>query len=592
MIKINNLTKEIEYTILNNLSFTFDKGEIYLLKGISGSGKTTLLNILAGVDNNYTGEVLTDGNDLKEMDDETRELYRSKVGYVYQDSLLFSGLSIIDNLLFIRNDLELITKYTQIFGVEELLNRYPSEISGGQRQRVSLIRSLLYNPKYIFADEPTASLDPNNSRNVASEFKKLSTSDNVIIIATHGDYFDDVATSIIHLEYGDIVEVAKNDHSLDRNEISNSEDVDSTISLKLNLKYVKSKFKGNLFLNVVIGFVIALIISGAGFLSNFYSDSLNKITYDFPVEVISINEDDFQSIKNEVDYEILNYYRLENSNGSYLGMLFNEEDSILRNRKIFEAGGYPSSKNEVVITKEYAMGNYDIDDSIDLIGETINFENYTFTIAGVIDTSSEVGNYFTVENCHYSNSDNSGIYATREVIMEIGEQVNNGCITLKVNNLYSDSNILKILRSKNISLFWDGYLNNTRSSLEMISLLVVIIICFVMLISFIFIGNQISIKMFYRRKEVGYMQLFNVSKNRIRVLFVIENVMNFAISVIASFIFVVLIYTFVNHYVSHNTIPSIFVITSIYLFLFSYVVLLVLRPINKTLRKEVIELIR
>lgn len=169
MIELKNITKKYDRKVLDNVNLKLDYGKIYILKGISGSGKTTLLNIIGGIDNNYEGTYTLDNENIKKL--KNKNQFRKKIGYVFQQSLLISHLSIKDNLLLIKNDYKLVEELSKMFGLQSLLYKMPSELSIGERERVSIIRAIISNPKIIIADEPTGALFKSKNNNYS--FKPL-----------------------------------------------------------------------------------------------------------------------------------------------------------------------------------------------------------------------------------------------------------------------------------------------------------------------------------------------------------------------------------------------------------------------------------
>ena len=196
-LEIKNVTKKYDRTVLDGVTHTFEYGKLYVIKGVSGCGKTTLLNIMGGLDSNYEGEVLLDGENGKTV-------LTEKVGYVFQQSLLISDLTVKDNLLLINDDIQKADEITERLGVRELYDKYPSQLSGGERQRIAVARALITGVKIILADEPTASLDGTNSALTAQLLAELCGEGCAVIVATHEHYFDTIADEIIHLDYGKI----------------------------------------------------------------------------------------------------------------------------------------------------------------------------------------------------------------------------------------------------------------------------------------------------------------------------------------------------------------------------------------------------
>ena len=187
---MNNLCKSFEgRPVLKDVSFTFESGKLYVIKGVSGCGKTTLLNILGGVDTEYDGTCENGG---------------LRTAMIFQKSLLLDGLTVRENLLLIRNDPQGIKRLAEQLGIAALLKKYPSEISGGERQRASVARALLNTPELLLADEPTASRDAENSDKMAEILAGLKREDRIIVIATHENCFDRYADGILPLDYGEL----------------------------------------------------------------------------------------------------------------------------------------------------------------------------------------------------------------------------------------------------------------------------------------------------------------------------------------------------------------------------------------------------
>lgn len=152
--------------ILRDISFTIQSGECVAITGASGSGKSTLLGLLAGLDVPSTGQVKHAGVDLFARDEDARAVWRAQsLGFVFQSFQLLPHLTALENVLL---PLELTgaadaharatTLLTRV-GLAERLRHYPKTLSGGEQQRVALARAFVTQPKLLFADEPTGSLD-------------------------------------------------------------------------------------------------------------------------------------------------------------------------------------------------------------------------------------------------------------------------------------------------------------------------------------------------------------------------------------------------------------------------------------------------
>lgn len=180
---------------LRGANLSVERGDILAIMGPSGSGKSTLLHCLAGILKPTSGQVVFDGQDISKWSDAKRnQLRRENFGFVFQFSQLVPELSAIDNvalplLLNGVNKTEAYKKaqeWLEKVGVAEVAEQIPGELSGGQAQRVAVARSMIIEPKILFADEPTGSLDSINSEKVMELFiKTAKEAGTTVIMVTH-----------------------------------------------------------------------------------------------------------------------------------------------------------------------------------------------------------------------------------------------------------------------------------------------------------------------------------------------------------------------------------------------------------------------
>ena len=192
--------------VLFDLTFEVQSGEFLFLSGESGSGKSTLLSILSTLLNPSSGELLIDAEAVGKI--KNIDYFRqSKIGFVFQFHYLINYLSVYENIALAAMDdkKENINKILNELGILELSSRYPNEISGGQRQRVAVARALVNEPKIIFADEPTGSLDSKNSTIVYELLQKAQKNGTTVVVASHDMQIQNYATKIIRLKDGQIL---------------------------------------------------------------------------------------------------------------------------------------------------------------------------------------------------------------------------------------------------------------------------------------------------------------------------------------------------------------------------------------------------
>lgn len=207
MIVIEQLTKTFgQRKIFSNTTLQFEDGKVYALVGSSGCGKTTLLNILAKLETYDSGKISYEGIDLREI--KSRVFFRDYLGYLFQNFGLLESQTIQENL-----DLGLVGKKIskterralqkqaiETVGLGYLdLSQKIFELSGGEAQRVALAKIILKDPPLIFADEPTAALDPKTSEEIMKILLSLRKSERIIIIATHNPRIWELADEVVDI---------------------------------------------------------------------------------------------------------------------------------------------------------------------------------------------------------------------------------------------------------------------------------------------------------------------------------------------------------------------------------------------------------
>lgn len=204
IIKVKNLCKKYEdgsitTNIFNNYSLEIKEGEKVAIMGASGSGKSTLLHILAGLEEFQAGEVIVDGiNYIKTNYKKIESMRLEKFGFIYQKFYLIDTLNVYDNIILpalaLRTnfDKEYTDELCEILKIESKKNYYPSQLSGGEQQRVCIARALINRPKIIFADEPTGSLDKENSNIVMKLLCECCEKNNqTLVVVTHDEMVSD-----------------------------------------------------------------------------------------------------------------------------------------------------------------------------------------------------------------------------------------------------------------------------------------------------------------------------------------------------------------------------------------------------------------
>ena len=223
IIEIENLKKVYNpysaypKVALNNLSLKVDEGDFVCIMGASGSGKTTLISIMSTIDDATNGKIIIGDKNIATMNEnEKSKMRKNEIGFIFQNYNLIDSLRIKDNILFSlrlnkinkEEQIEKLNKLSKQLGIEEILDKYPSQCSGGQQQRAAIARALIMEPKIIFADEPTGNLDSKTSAEVLGLMRKVVTEKNqTMVMVTHDNHLAGFADRIFHIIDGKIVKI-------------------------------------------------------------------------------------------------------------------------------------------------------------------------------------------------------------------------------------------------------------------------------------------------------------------------------------------------------------------------------------------------
>lgn len=217
ILEVKNLTKiygheDNQVVALKDISFTVEKGEFIAIVGSSGSGKSTLLHLIGGVDKPTSGDVIINGVNVYEQNEEQLAILRRReVGLIYQFYNLIPVLTVAENMtlpVLLDNQKvndERFEELLHILNLENRKNHLPRELSGGQQQRVSIGRALMNAPSIVLADEPTGNLDSKNSREIVDLLKLTQRKyKQTLIMITHDERIAMQADRIIVIEDGQI----------------------------------------------------------------------------------------------------------------------------------------------------------------------------------------------------------------------------------------------------------------------------------------------------------------------------------------------------------------------------------------------------
>lgn len=220
ILEAKNISKEFHdpstVRVLNNISFSIDKGEFVSVIGKSGCGKSTLLYVLSTMDTDYEGELFIDCESMNgKKEKQLARIRNEKIGFVFQFHYLLYEFNVLKNVMLPALKLQ---KYTEqeiehramqkleMLGMGKFASKMANQLSGGEKQRVAIARALINDPLIIMGDEPTGNLDKKNSEIVFDIFKRLAEEFNqTLLVVTHDLGFSERTQRIIEMEDGKII---------------------------------------------------------------------------------------------------------------------------------------------------------------------------------------------------------------------------------------------------------------------------------------------------------------------------------------------------------------------------------------------------
>ena len=520
-IRLENLNKSFDgRPVLKDITYTFESGKLYVIKGVSGCGKTTLLNILGGVDTEYDGTCETGG---------------VRTAMIFQKSLLLGGLTVRENLLLIRNDPQSIKRLAGQLGIVSLLKKYPSEISGGERQRASVARALLNAPQLLLADEPTASLDAENSDKIADILAGLKNKDRIIIVATHEDCFDRYADAILPLDYGEL-ETTEEGAVLPQPEAAAAGETELTLKrtrpvppVYFAVKRHPELLKLRALLPLAFAFLL-LLLTGI-FQNSFAKEALRWYAKRYPVDLAGFTKEQYEKFGHKEWVTVYDYYEAED-NGLVAYYLMPAEDSVLNVDGMLEAGYFPQKADEVIITQETAEILFPGTGFADCVGRTFSFCGRTWTVSAVTIPQKAAFNEHFRADLYYMRTQKAAIFIPYETLKTFGEKKENpafaGSLMCVVRGMANDQTkrqavedalFMEIPGMEEGQKGWANiYLQKIDERKEQIDQVMKVFyaVFFTMcLLICLYMVSVIRTELFYRRKELGYLQIFGLPKQSV-----------------------------------------------------------------------------
>ncbi|NOW87181.1 ABC-type lipoprotein export system ATPase subunit/ABC-type antimicrobial peptide transport system permease subunit [Clostridium beijerinckii] len=440
--KYYRLKDNDKFHVLNDINLSFNAGELVSIIGESGSGKSTLMNLIGGLDSDFSGELLVNEKDIKKLRRKELDKYRkNEVGFIFQSFNLIGHLSVLDNVTIAmtlsnvrkKERLKRAKEILRDLGLENHINKKPSQLSGGQKQRVAIARALINNPKIIIADEPTGSLDSKTTIQVLEIMKDISRKGKLVIMVTHSERVASASSRIIKISDGEIIDdnkVIELDNEVNIEKQDNIGKQKQNLSLissaKLALVNMKEKLPRNILVSVggSIGIMsIILMLSLGNGVKSYFNKTMNNYVNplvievnmpseeneDINLDVTTVQKPDVNSTKPFEESDIDTLSKIENVSSVERGysiislgansLVYNNKTNNLMNVSTISSNITASNVETGTLPKDgEVLINKALSDNLgkDIIGQKVNLRmlanqkilNRDFIVSGVYTTTS------------------------------------------------------------------------------------------------------------------------------------------------------------------------------------------------------------
>lgn len=600
-LRIANLKKSYRVSrtetqeVLRGINAEFKRGEFVAVVGESGCGKSTFMNILGGLDKDYTGSIVLNGEFMKDYTEKQLDDYRKcKVGLIFQNYNLISHMTVKENIE-VAMTMSDVDKNTRKQITEDVLNqvglskyadKLPNQLSGGQRQRVAIARALANQPEIILADEPTGALDKQSTKEVINILKSIAETGRLVIVVTHSQKVASECSRVLTIDNG-IIEDDTTQYKIAPRQPKIGKVKPHNIKLKelfrLAFSNIVQTKKRSVLVSVGMSIGIAaviLVFCLSGGITDYVNNTLAESMNALQIQVTSsskISDSQIEKIKSlsGVDYITEGTYERMNSSYDFKGqtgtimLMSTTYDNM---SKTFTAGQLCQS-GEIIISQALAKNIYNIyypnDES--LINQKLKIvygdAEQEYTISGVYEDNSDYSSYACV---YLNKSDVTALY-------ELAEK------TYKTNILYvyvTDTSyisaVVESIETMGYSAARDnsdietilGYVDLGTKVLTGFSLISIVVSAIM-----IFIVTYISV--IERTKEIGVLRAVGGRRKDVTRLFVLESGMTGAfaglIAVVFSLFISIVANLIMNSSVGGNLI-SINVLTYLICFAISIVI--------------------
>ncbi|WEV45053.1 ATP-binding cassette domain-containing protein [Streptococcaceae bacterium ESL0687] len=573
-----------EFPVLKGINLSFERGEFASILGESGGGKSTLMNIIGGLDNKFSGEVIVNNVNQRSKTEKAMDEYRrSTIGFIFQSFNLVNYLTVLDNVL-LSLKMTSLSHQEQVKKAEDLLRQVglfdhrkkkPNQLSGGQKQRVAIARALANSPEIIIADEPTGALDSQNTRDVLRILREIAESGTTVVVVTHSQEVADYGTRIIRLADGRIVDDEKLRDPyqvVEKPKNFKAKALSFASSLGMSWKHFKYNWKQNLLISIGTGiglFAVMLFLGLGNGISKFaekqVSEQLNpnhptimrrvskddktpnelalqessqavltgdsKVLFDDALiaKLKSVNHvtavEETYSIPLVVPGKITLNDQSENFQ-TVVSWGSNQQEASVKE-------GHIPGDNEVLISKQTAM-KFNPDDYSSIVGKEVKVNYSTLSSDGTKAVTIEK-NYTVSGIVDSLTSSNMAIFSykgLKESLEAAGAQTKSSIVSVdiddskNVDQVLSDIQNIKVDGKKAfVTLGTGDILKTINGYLDIIKYVLAAIAGISLIVSIFMIVVTTYMSVTERTKEIGILRAMGARKKDIRRLFTGESLM-------------------------------------------------------------------
>lgn len=622
-----------EFKVLKGINLKFDRGEFVSILGESGGGKSTLMNIIGGLDHQYDGDVVYDGQSLHTAKEKVLDGYRREnIGFVFQSFNLISHLNILDNVMVSLEMTKLshskrVERAKQLLervGLKEHMRKHPNQLSGGQKQRVAIARALAGDPDIIIADEPTGALDSQNTKEVLEILESIAKDGKLVIAVTHSQEVADFGTRVVHLDDG----VIHGESSLkDPYPVENTQRATQAkhltyyASLRMALKHMGYNFKRNLLIifGASIGIFSVILMLGLGngvrgYINNQISSQINPTAVQVALNVSNnqAQSGDYGHLK-QSDYDKMSKIKNVDSveKGYYIPGAKITSGSKSVTQQYFQTWNKTERANDIKYGRKPHAGEIVLDKATakkidknykEMVGRQVTL--YITTINNKKEPI-QIQKNFRVSGVITSGSSAADFNSTKEMLASKKLNTDPTFLTVNVNKTENVKAVQNKIKSyehkvkgkeqKVYQITGVGAILDTLNTYIMLAFYVLAAIAGIsLLVSAIMIIVVLYISVSERTKEIGILRAIGARRKDIRHLFVSEA---FFIGLFSSLLgsgLALLVQLGINHITNDKISYAIVGITSNYLIFGIVVSILIsliaaLTPARKASRLDPVE---